>query len=111
MEGSYDRIDEALLRLGSRDPRKEAPDPGFYRQYVEVLREPLTPGESYDFGASKIHEKLVELAPLGLSKMLHFKPSRETVFIGRTIGGHYGNLHRIRAKGKWREILEPYLQD
>ena len=111
IEGSYDRIDEALLRLGSRDPRKGAPDPDFYRQYVEVLREPLTSGVSYDFGASKIHEKLVELAPLGLSKMLHFKPSRETVFIGRTIGGHYGNLHRIRAKEKWREILEPYLQD
>jgi predicted unusual protein kinase regulating ubiquinone biosynthesis (AarF/ABC1/UbiB family) len=111
IEGDYNRIDEALLRLGSRDPRKEAPDPGFYRQYVEVLREPFAPGDPYDFGASKIHEKLLELAPLGVSKMFHFKPSRETVFIGRTIGGHYGNLHRIGARGNWREVLEPYLKD
>lgn len=109
IEGNYDRIDEALLRLGTRDPRKEAPDREFYRQYVEVLREPFTSREDYDFGASKIHEKLLELAPLGVSKMFHFKPSRETVFIGRTIGGHYGNLHRIGARGNWREMLAPHL--
>ncbi len=109
IDGGYEQIDEALLRLGSRDPRREAPDRDFYRQYVEVLREPFRPGEAYDFGKSKIHERLMELAPLGFSKMLHFRPSRETVFIGRTIGGHYGNLLHIGAKAKWREILEPYL--
>ncbi len=111
IEGDYERIDEALLRLGSRDPRRKAPDPDFYRQYVEVLREPFRPGEPYDFGASKIHERLVELAPLGVSKMFHFKPSRETVFIGRTIGGHYGNMLHIGARARWRDLLEPYLKD
>ena len=111
IQGELDRLDEALLRLGSRDPRREAPDRDFYRRYVEVLQEPFAPGRPYDFGASKMHDRLVELAPLGVSKMLHFKPARETVFIGRTIGGHYGNLHRIAARGDWRQILEPYLTE
>lgn len=109
LEGNYEQIDAALLRLGSRDPRKEAPDSEFYRRYLEVLREPFRPGVSYDFGESKIHERMVELAPLGVSKMFHFKPSRETVFIGRTIGGHYGNMLHIGAKACWRDLLEPYL--
>jgi len=111
LEADYERIDEALLRLGSRDPKRKAPDRDFYRQYLEVLQEPFRPGEPYDFGASKIHERMVELAPLGISKMFHFKPSRETVFIGRTIGGHYGNMLHIGARAKWRELLEPYLND
>jgi predicted unusual protein kinase regulating ubiquinone biosynthesis (AarF/ABC1/UbiB family) len=110
IDGAYGQIDEALLRLGSRDPLKEAPDREFYRRYVDVLREPFLPGQTYDFGTSTIHEQLMELAPLGLSKMLHFKPPRETVFISRTIGGHYGNVHRIRARGDWREILEKHLR-
>jgi hypothetical protein len=54
---------------------------------------------------------MVELAPLGVSKMLHFKPSRETVFIARTIGGHYGNMLHIGARARWRDLLEPYLKD
>ncbi len=109
IDGDYEKIDEGLLRLGSRDPRREAPGPDFYRKYVEVLREPFLPGVAFDFGTSRIHERFLELAPLGVSKILHFKPSRETVFIGRTIGGHYGNMLHIGAKAKWRELLEPYL--
>lgn len=109
LEGAYDRLDEALIRLGSRDPRKDAPEADFYRQYVDVFREPFREGEEYDFGASRIHEKLFELAPVGMSRMLHFKPCPETVFIARTIGGHYGNVRRIGARACWREILEKHL--
>ena len=108
---TYDRVDEPMLRLGTRDPRKRAPDPEFYRQFGEVLREPFCSDEPYDFGTSDLHERLMELAPLGISKMLHFKPPRETIFISRTIAGHYGNLRHMRAKAHWGKILEPYLLD
>ncbi|MEW6441777.1 MAG: AarF/ABC1/UbiB kinase family protein [bacterium] len=108
----YERVDEALLRLGSRDPRKQGPGTEFYRKYGEILREPFCSDEEpYDFGESKIHERLLELAPLGLSKMLQFKPAPETVFISRTMTGHYGNLKRVRAQAYWGRILEPYLGD
>jgi len=107
----YDRADEVMLRLGTRDPRKSPPGPDFYRRYGEILREPFCSEEPYDFGTSNIHERLMELAPLGISKMLHFKPPREALFISRTITGHYGNLRRIRAKAHWGKILEPYLSE
>jgi predicted unusual protein kinase regulating ubiquinone biosynthesis (AarF/ABC1/UbiB family) len=111
LQGDYQGIDEAMLKLGSRDPKKEHPGTDFYRRYAEVLKEPFCSEEPYDFGTTKIHEKLIELAPLGISKMLHFKPPREIVFISRTIGGHYGNLKRIKARGRWLEILRPYLDE
>ena len=106
----YQGIDDALLRLGTRDPKREHPGIDFYRRYAEILKEPFCSDEPYDFGTTAIHERLIELAPRGISKMLHFKPPRETVFISRTIGGHYGNLKRIRARGRWMEILAPYLE-
>jgi len=106
----FRELDVALLRLGYRDPRKEAPPPEFYRRYVEVFLPMVQPDAPYDFHASRIHEKLFELAPLGLSKMLHFKPSRDLVFISRVIGGHYGNLRHMRASACWRKVLDPYLE-
>jgi len=72
LEGRYEQIDEALYRLGARDPRKKAPDADFYRRFVDVYARPFQPGEIYDFGTAALHERLLELAPLGLSKMLHF---------------------------------------
>lgn len=111
LEGQYHRIDEAMLKLGARDPRKKAPDSDFYRKFVDVYRKPFLAGEIYDFGTAALHERLFELAPLGMSKMLHFKPPPETVFINRVIGGHYGNLKHIRAKACWRDILDPYLKE
>jgi predicted unusual protein kinase regulating ubiquinone biosynthesis (AarF/ABC1/UbiB family) len=109
IRSDYREIDVALLRLGSRDPRKEAPPPDFYRQYVEVFRDIVDPETPYDFRTSSIHERLFELAPLGFTKMLHFKPSRDLVFIVRVIGGHYGNLRHMRASARWWEIVAPYL--
>jgi len=111
IQGDYREFDVALLRLGYRDPRKEALPADFYRRYVEVFRDLWDPEHTYDFHNSTIHEQLFELAPLGFSKMLHFKPSRDLIFISRVIGGHYGNLRHMRASACWRKILDPYLDE
>ena len=94
--------------MGSRDPRKEPLDGDIYRQFTDPFLDSFGQ-EIHEFGTIPIHEKIKELAPLGLSKMLHFKPCRETVFIGRMIGGHYGNLCQLKAKVEWRKIIESYL--
>lgn len=109
LKGDYQGVDEALLKLGTRDPHKESPGVEFYRRYAEILTQPFRSDEPFDFGATTIHEQLIELAPLGISKMLHFKPPRETIFISRMIGGHYANLRRLGARGRWGELLAPYL--
>ena len=67
------------------------------------------PGNVHEFGTIPVVEKAMELAPLGMSKMLHFKPAREMIFIERAIGGHYGNLRMLRATDCWRDRIDPYL--
>ncbi len=110
LEGVYEKIDEIMLRLGTRDPDKEALDADFYKKFVDAFEEIVIPGQPYEFGTIPVVERVRELAPLGMSKMLHFKPCRELIFIDRTIAGHYGNLRHLRAKGVWRDILDPYLE-
>jgi len=105
----YDQIDDVLIRMGSRDPRKEPLDGETYKQFTDPFRDSFGLQAVHEFGSIPIHEKVKELAPLGLSKMLHFKPCRETVFIGRMIGGHYGNLCTLRASVEWRKIIESKL--
>ncbi len=107
----YERIDETLIKLGSRDPQKEPPGMEFYRQFLEIVREPFFSEEPHEFGSIPFHEKMMALAPLGMSKILHFKPCRETIFIGRIISGHYGNLCRLRAKADWQKLIMSYLND
>jgi len=109
LEGQIERLDEVLLQLGAREPGKESPGLDFYRSFADVFRKPFQAGKEYDFGEARLHERLFELAPQGFAKMLHFKPTPETIFINRVIGGHYGNLRHIRARACWLDVLEPYL--
>ena len=105
----YDRIDEVLLRLGLRDPGKEAPDEEFYRRFADQMRKPFLPGQPHEFGREEELEEIKALVPLGMSKMLRFKPSRELVYINRALGGHYGNLRRLRAKACFGDIVAAHL--
>jgi len=111
LQADFDRIDKTLIKLGTRDPQKEGPGADFYQHFLEIVKEPIFSEKPYEFGSIPIHEKIIDLAPLGMSKMLHFKPCRDTVFIGRVISGHYGNLCHIRAKANWKELIISYLTD
>ena len=33
----------------------------------------------------------------------------DIVFVNRTVGGHFGNLTRLKAEGPWRERLERFV--
>jgi predicted unusual protein kinase regulating ubiquinone biosynthesis (AarF/ABC1/UbiB family) len=80
--------------------------------YVEMLEEPLRESPPYSFGDNaEIFERLLDL---GLSNMRYSKDMvfpRDAVFINRTLGGHFGNLSRLRATGPWREIVLRFAQD
>jgi hypothetical protein len=38
-----------------------------------------------------------------------FQPPAELVFLDRVVVGHYGTLRRLRARGRFRALLMPYL--
>jgi hypothetical protein len=79
----------------------EAIDP-----YVEIFGEMLRLEPPYTFGDDRdLYSRLLDLgfANMEYSKEMVFP--KDAIFIHRSLGGHFGNLSRLRATGPWREIV------
>jgi predicted unusual protein kinase regulating ubiquinone biosynthesis (AarF/ABC1/UbiB family) len=77
--------------------------------YVELFSDIYRASPPYTFG--RTNELYRQLFDLGLSDLpdavdLHFP--EDVVFIDRSLGGHFGNLSRLRATGPWGEIALKY---
>ena len=118
----------ALLRavLGGR--REEIPgilfDLGVYKDdggalsrelidpYVDLFGEILRPEPPYTFGEDRdLYQKLIDLGTANWShaRDLHFP--HDVVFIDRSLAGHFGNLTKLRATGRWRDLVLEYVGD
>ena len=104
-------IPGALLAMGvgteSGEPlARELLDP-----YFELLVELLRDDPPYTFGEDEeIYDKLFELGVANWSKALDIVFPRDLVFIDRSLGGHFGNLARLKATGPWRRLVAEYCE-
>ena len=42
------------------------------------------------------------------SKATDLQFPKDAIFVNRTLGGHFGNLTRLRATGPWRDLVLHY---
>jgi predicted unusual protein kinase regulating ubiquinone biosynthesis (AarF/ABC1/UbiB family) len=77
--------------------------------YVEMFGEILRVDPPYTFGEDEhLYRRLFEL---GLANMEHSKDvvfPEDAIFIDRALGGHFGNLSRLKATGPWRDLVFRY---
>jgi predicted unusual protein kinase regulating ubiquinone biosynthesis (AarF/ABC1/UbiB family) len=77
--------------------------------YVEMFSEMLRVDPPYTFGEDEdVYRRLFEL---GLANMEYSKDvvfPEDAIFIDRALGGHFGNLSRLRATGPWRDLVFRY---
>jgi predicted unusual protein kinase regulating ubiquinone biosynthesis (AarF/ABC1/UbiB family) len=107
--GRYDRIVEDLARLGYVDRGRHPLPLEVHRMYADALfADWRTPG-LYDFGSSPLRERLIALDRTHWHKVFDFEVSPHFVFLGRTVGGTFGNLKRLRARVPMYEILKRYV--
>lgn len=104
----YDAVDEALHRLGARIPGTDPVPASFYKPWRDIFLEPFTAAD-YNFGEARLQEKARKLLPEFFRHIQAFQPPVELAFLDRTIGGHYGTLRRLRARGDWKGLLEPWI--
>ena len=106
----YPTLDEGMLELGARKPGTDAIEPEYYKKWRDVLLKPFLSEEPFDYGSSDIHDDVKKMIPGSVAKLGLFQPPVEVIFIDRVIVGHYGNMRTIRSRGRFRDLVLPYIE-
>jgi predicted unusual protein kinase regulating ubiquinone biosynthesis (AarF/ABC1/UbiB family) len=110
MEEDYEAVDRGLIGIGARRVDGPVVEPAYYKMWRQILFRPFYQEEPFDYGTATLHEEVVRLIPGILKRLDSFQPPVEGIFIDRVAGGQYENLRKIRAKGSFYEVLEPYVR-
>jgi hypothetical protein len=86
----------------------EAIDP-----YIELFGEVLRSDPPYTFGDDDgaLYRRLFDIGFSNLAytaEMRNMQIPEDMIFIDRALGGHFGNLSRLRATGPWRDLVFRY---
>ena len=107
----YDKVDDALLRMGIRNPKGPRPEFSYYKMWRDMFALPFIDGQVFDYATSNLHDQVVAQVPGVMKRMASFQAAPEMLFIDRMIAGHYGNLRTMRSRVATWPILEPYLTE
>ncbi len=109
--GDAAQIPGALLDMGVGTENGEPLSRDLLDPYFELLVELLREEPAYTFGEDQeIYDKLFELGIANWSKATDITFPQDLVFIDRSLGGHFGNLARLRATGPWRRLVRHYAE-
>ena len=75
----------------------------------DIFALPFIGDQTFDFATSTIHDDVIKQVPGALKRIESFQPPSDLVFIDRAIAGHYGNLRKVGARGRFLAMLRPYL--
>jgi predicted unusual protein kinase regulating ubiquinone biosynthesis (AarF/ABC1/UbiB family) len=102
-------IPEILRKMGMHLKGGDALPAEAVEPYVDMFSEILRAEPPYTFGDDEdLYRRLFELgfANIEYSKDIVFP--EDVIFIDRALGGHFGNLSRLRAMGPWRDLVFRY---
>lgn len=102
----YAGVERGMLDLGARRPDGPAIEPAYYKTWRDVLLAPFIADGPFDYGTSKIHEDVIANVPSLLPRMSSFQAPVEVIFLDRVIGGQYGNLRKIGARGRFYDLVK-----
>jgi predicted unusual protein kinase regulating ubiquinone biosynthesis (AarF/ABC1/UbiB family) len=108
-EGGGEQVSAVMRRMGMHMKGGEPLPPDAIDPYVEIFGAILRVEPPYTFGDDEdLYSRLFDL---GFSNMEYSKDMvfpEDAIFIHRSLGGHFGNLSRLRATGPWRELVFRY---
>ena len=111
LEGRTDEIPDVLQKMGVHTQDGSPLSHDLVGPYSALFSEILREDPPYTFGEDEdLYDKLMELGMSNWSRALDIQFPEDIIFIDRTLGGHFGNLSRLRAKAPWRDLVRKYAQ-
>jgi predicted unusual protein kinase regulating ubiquinone biosynthesis (AarF/ABC1/UbiB family) len=108
-EGRAKYVPEILRTMGMHLKGGEALPADAIDPYVEMFSEVLRADPPYTFGDDEdLYRRLFELGFANIEYGKEIVFPEDAIFIDRALGGHFGNLSRLRATGPWRELVFRY---
>jgi predicted unusual protein kinase regulating ubiquinone biosynthesis (AarF/ABC1/UbiB family) len=110
LDEDYAGVEDGLIRLGARNLDGPPVPADYYKMWRDIFARPFVGSEPFDYGTATLHRDALRHVPGFLARhAASFQPPAELVFVDRVVVGHYGNLRRLGVRGRFRELLEPYL--
>ena len=109
LEGRRDAIPGILLEMGVCREDGSAVAQDIVEPWADVFAEIVRESPPYTFGGDgDLYADLLSLGRSQWSDARDLKFPRDIVFVDRALGGHVGNLHRLRATGPWRDLIRRF---
>lgn len=104
-------IPDTLLKLGVYKKGQVPIAQDVVDQYVDLFGEIVRAEPRYVFGEDpELYDRIFSLGAANWSQSVDLHFPQDIVFIDRSFGGHFGNLIRLGAAGRWRELVASYVQ-
>jgi hypothetical protein len=112
LDGKVDEVPALLKKMGMHRLDGRPLEESLVEPWAALVLELLRPAPPYRFGVDdKVATRLFGAARTALSEAGDVRFPPDIVFVNRTVGGHFGNLGRLRAEGPWRERLQAFVPD
>jgi predicted unusual protein kinase regulating ubiquinone biosynthesis (AarF/ABC1/UbiB family) len=108
-EGRGEQVPEILQRMGMHLNNGKALPADIIDPYNEMFGDILRADPPYTFGDNQdLYRRLFELGFANMQYSRDMVFPEDAIFIDRALGGHFGNLSRLRATGPWRDVVFRY---
>ncbi|MBN1606819.1 MAG: AarF/ABC1/UbiB kinase family protein [Polyangiaceae bacterium] len=105
----YERLVADVEAAGFIDRGKKRVPPEVYRAYADAAFEQWRSPGLYDFGASPLIDRVMALHRVHWHSAFSFEVPHDMVFLGRTLGGTFGNLRRLGARVGMYELIRRWV--
>lgn len=111
LEEDYAGVEDALMRLGVRNPSGPPVDPEYYKGWRDIFALPFLDSPLFDFSEARIHDGVLKQVPGMMKRLSSFRPAKHLLFVNRMVAGHYGNLCHLQPRVEVLARISPYLRE
>ncbi len=110
LDGRIDELPALLKKMGVHRVEGRPLDLALVEPWAALVLELLRSAPPYRFGVDdSVATRMFDAARSSLAEAGDVRFPPDIVFVNRTVGGHFGNLTRLKAEGPWRERLEQFV--